>query len=129
MIVLPLAEIILRQFSVGIPSAPDFQRHLTLLVGMLGGALAAREGRLLALASAPALATGGNQGIARLLAAAAAAAVSALLCAASAQFVLEERAGGSELAYGIPLWAIQLAMPLGFAAIAVRLIIRATNGW
>jgi TRAP-type C4-dicarboxylate transport system permease small subunit len=51
MIVLPLAEIALRQFSVGIPSAPEFLRHLTLLVGMLGGALAAREGRLLALAS------------------------------------------------------------------------------
>src|SRR3954469_24075130 len=51
MIILPLAEILLRQFSVGIPSAPDFLRHLTLLVGMAGGAIAAREGRLLALAT------------------------------------------------------------------------------
>jgi C4-dicarboxylate transporter, DctM subunit len=129
MIVLPLAEIALRQISVGIPSAPDFLRHLTLLVGMLGGALAAREGRLLALASSPALFRGRHQAIARLLAAAAAAAVSALLCAASAQFVLEERTGGAELPYGIPLWVVQLAMPLGFGAIALRLILRATNGW
>jgi C4-dicarboxylate transporter, DctM subunit len=129
MIVLPLAEIGLRQFSVGIPSAPEFQRHLTLLVGMLGGALAAREGRLLALASASAFFRGRNQAIAQLITSSAAAAVSALLCAASAQFALEERAGGSELPYGIPLWIVQLAMPLGFGAIAMRLIWRATNTW
>ena len=61
MIALPLAEIVLRQFSVGIPSAPDFLRHLTLLVGMAGGALAAREGRLLALASSATLFRGRGQ--------------------------------------------------------------------
>jgi C4-dicarboxylate transporter, DctM subunit len=129
MIVLPLAEIGLRQFSVGIPSAPEFLRHLTLLVGMLGGALAAREGRLLALASASTLFSGRNQATVHLVASCVAAVVSALLCAASAQFVLEERAGGSELPYGIPLWTVQLAMPIGFAAIAIRLILRATQTW
>lgn len=129
MIILPLAEIGLRQFSEGIPSAPEFQRHLTLLVGMLGGALAAREGRLLALASASTLFRGRHQAIARVFAAAAAAAVCALLCVASARFVAEERSGGSELPYGIPLWIVQLAMPLGFAAIALRLIWRATDSW
>jgi C4-dicarboxylate transporter, DctM subunit len=129
MIVLPLAEIVLRQFSVGIPSAPEFQRHLTLLVGMLGGALAAREGRLLALATAATLFSGRKQAIVQVIASCVAAAVSALLCAASARFVLEERAGGSELAYGIPLWMVQLAMPIGFAAIALRLLVRATVTW
>ncbi len=129
MIVLPLAEIVLRQFSVGIPSAPEFLRHLTLLGGMAGGALAAREGRLLALASATSFFRGRNQATAQLIASGVAAAVSALLCAASARFVLEERAGGSELAYGIPLWMVQLAMPLGFAAIALRLILRVTPSW
>ena len=129
MIVLPLAEIGLRQFSVGIPSAPEFQRHLTLLVGMLGGALAAREGRLLALASASSFFRERKQAIAQLLASSAAAAVCALLCAASAQFVIEERSGGAELPYGIPLWTVQLAMPIGFAAIALRLIVRAADRW
>ena len=64
MVVLPLAEIVLRKFSTGIPSAPDFLRHLTLLVGMVGGVVAARDGRLLALATAPALLRGRWKGLA-----------------------------------------------------------------
>ena len=53
MVALPLAEIALRKISGGIPSAPDFLRHLTLLVGMVGGVVAARDGRLLALKVTP----------------------------------------------------------------------------
>lgn len=124
MIALPLLEIALRQFSTGIPSAPDFLRHLTLLVGMAGGAIAAREGRLLALAAAPARWQGRSRWRAQCFAAAATAAVSALLCAASLQFAMEERSSGSQLAYGIPLWIVQLAMPAGFAAIALRAVWR-----
>lgn len=124
MIALPLLEIALRQFSTGIPSAPDFLRHLTLLVGMAGGAIAAREGRLLALVAAPARWQGRSRWWAQCFAAAATAAVSALLCAASLQFAMEERSSGSQLAYGIPLWIVQLAMPAGFAAIALRAVWR-----
>ena len=129
MILLPLAEIGLRQFSTGIPTAAEILRHLTLLVGMLGGALAAREGRLLALASGSTLFRGRAHAFAAELATAAGAAVSALLCSASARFVLEERAGGGELAYGIPLWTLQLAMPLGFGIITVRQIVRHAGSW
>jgi C4-dicarboxylate transporter DctM subunit len=124
MIVLPLIEIGLRQFSAGIPSAPEFLRHLTLLVGMLGGAIAAREGRLLALASGPALLRGGWRRAADAFASAASAAISALLCAASLRFVLQERLSGGTMAYGIPLWPVQLVMPLAFGAIALRTILR-----
>jgi C4-dicarboxylate transporter DctM subunit len=129
MVILPLAEMALRQFSTGIPTAPEILRHLTLLVGMFGGALAAREGRLLALASASTLFRGRAHILAAEIAAAAGATVSAFLCIASARFVLEERSGGAELAYGIKLWTLQLAMPLGFGLIALRQIIRAGNGW
>lgn len=122
MIVLPLAEIALRQFSVGIPSAPDFLRHLTLIVGMLGGVRAARDGRLLALSAAPTLLAGSARTVAQLFSAGAGAAVSAFLAVASTRFVLEERSGGGVLAYNIPLWVVQLAMPLGFGVIAVRLV-------
>lgn len=129
MILLPLAEIGLRQFSGGIPSAPEILRHLTLLVGMLGGAIAAREGRLLALASAATLFRGRAHAVAHEIAAAAGAAVCAFLCAASARFVFEERSGGTELAYGIQVWTLQLAMPLGFAAITVRQILHSSERW
>lgn len=122
MIALPLAEIVSRQFSVGIPSAPELLRHLTLLVGMAGGALAAREGRLLALASSITLFRGRGLVLARIISSSAAAAVTTALCVASIRFVLEERAGGGTLAYGIPRWTVQLALPLGFGAIATRLV-------
>lgn len=129
MVALPLAEIGLRKFSTGIPSAPDFLRHLTLLVGMLGGAVAARDGRLLALATAPALLRGRLKGVAVVFSTGVAGAVTAFLSVASLQFVLQEREAGSTLAYGIPVWIIQLAMPAGFGIVCVRLMWRAAETW
>lgn len=122
MIALPLLEISLRQFSAGIPNAPEFLRHLTLLVGMAGGLLAARDGRLLALASSSALFRGRGALFARVSSAGVAAAVAAVLAFASWKFVLDERASGGVLPYGLPRWTVQLAMPLGFAGIALRLV-------
>ena len=129
MVVLPLAEIGLRQVSTGIPSTPDFLRHLTLLVGMLGGAIATREGRLLSLATAPAILRGRAKTGGRIFSAGLAAAVTAFLCVASLQFALQEREGGARLAYGIPLWLVQLAMPAGFGLIALRLVWHAGETW
>lgn len=129
MVALPLAEIVLRKFSTGIPSAPDFLRHLTLLVGMVGGVVAARDGRLLALATAPALLRGRWKGFALVFSTGVGAAVTAFLCVASLQFVLQEREAGGVLAYGIPLWIVQVAMPAGFGIVCLRLIWRAAETW
>ena len=52
MAVLPIAEIALRgTLESGIPGSSAFVQHLTLVVTFLGAALAAREGKLLALAT------------------------------------------------------------------------------
>jgi len=52
MVILPLAEIVLRtSLGIGISGANSLIQHLTLIVGMLGGAVAAREDRLLALST------------------------------------------------------------------------------
>src|SRR5262249_11352527 len=52
MVVLPLADAALRStLHVGISSSALIVQHLGLLLGMLGGAIAAREGRLLALST------------------------------------------------------------------------------
>ena len=52
MVVLPLAEIVARRFAGGgIPGSTATVQHLTLWVGFLGAAIAAREGKLLALAT------------------------------------------------------------------------------
>jgi TRAP-type C4-dicarboxylate transport system permease small subunit len=53
MVVLPLVEIAVRPFLAGgIPGSIPFVEHLTLWVGFLGASLAAREGKLSALATA-----------------------------------------------------------------------------
>ena len=129
MVVLPLAEIVLRKFSKGIPSAPDFLRHLTLIVGMVGGAIAAREGQLLSLSTAPLLLKGAWKSFSQLFSGAFAAAVTALLCVASTQFVLQEKHAGSRLAYDIPLWLVQLAMPIGFGLVTLRLLWHSAQNW
>src|SRR5512134_2293295 len=52
MMLLPLAEIVVRRaFATGIPGAASIVQHLTLWVGFLGAGLAARDDRLLALAT------------------------------------------------------------------------------
>ena len=51
------------------------------------------------------------------------------LCLAAVQLVQSEREGGKILAYGIPVWAIQLIMPIGFGIIALRILRHASETW
>ncbi len=130
MVILPLTEIILRKlFHTGISGASAFLQHFTLLVGLLGGALAAREGRLLALSTLTNLLKGRWKTSARIYSSSFAAAITVFLCVASVQFLLTEKESGKTLAYGIPIWAIQLIMPLGFSAVALRVLTHASDHW
>lgn len=130
LVLLPLGEIVLRKlFQTGISGATAFQQHLTLLIGLLGGALAAREGRLLTLSTLMDFLKGQGQVFARVFSSAFAAGISVFLCVAAAQLVQTEKEAGKILAYGIPLWTIQLVMPLSFGAIALRLLWRAAESW
>jgi C4-dicarboxylate transporter DctM subunit len=125
--VLPLAEIVLRRFAgIGISGSTAMVQHLTLIISMLGAAVAARESRLLSLATTTFL-SGRLREIAGIVSGAIAAATTAVLAVASLQFVASERAGAKVLAYGIPVWVIQLVLPLGFALIAIRLIVRSSQ--
>lgn len=129
MVLLPVVEMVLRRlFHVGISGSTVFVQHLVLFISMLGGALAAREGRLLSLAAVTYL-PDGLRSAARLYGNAFGAAMSALLCSASAQFVLSRREAGETLAYGIPVWTLQAVLPLGFALIAGRLLLHASAQW
>jgi tripartite ATP-independent transporter DctM subunit len=52
-----------------------------------------------------------------------------LLFVASVDFVLAERAGGNTIAYGIPVWLGQAALPIGFALITLRLAYGVADRW
>ena len=129
MVLLPLAESFLRRtFHIGIPASTTIVQHMVLVVGMLGGAIAAREGRLLALSTLGETALHGRwKSIARVFTSSVSAAISAFLALASYQFVATERDAGTILAFGIPIWVVEWVLPLGFAIIAIRILLHASE--
>lgn len=129
MLLLPLAEIVLRPlFGKGIENAPQLVQHLGLVLAMAGALVAERGGHLTSLGAGLA---GAHDRRVRLAATQFAQASSALLCGMLAQaswtFVASEMASGQMLAYGIPGWLVQAAMPAGFALLGVKIAARLTS--
>jgi C4-dicarboxylate transporter DctM subunit len=128
--IIPLAEIVFRRLGLsGISSAPSLVQHFTLISGMIGGAIAAREGRLLSLSTIADSMKGKWSSATRVFCGAFGAAVSASLCIAGVQFVMAERVAAKILAYGIPLWVVQALLPAGLGIIAIRLIYHSSPHW
>src|SRR6185436_6196659 len=116
MALIPLAEVALRaSLGRGIPGSASLVQHLTLIVGMVGAAIAAREDRLLAVGGLHAFLKGTPGAAACIISAAVATAVAAGLCYAAVQFVASEREVGKALIHGLPVWTVQAFLPLGFA--------------
>ena len=123
MALLPIAEILLRaMFQVGIAGAASLTQHVALIAGMLGAAVAAREGRLLSLSTLDALLAGRSALFARLFTRAVAASVAALLCLAGFDLVLRRaRRRQCDRRTGFRYGLGQAVLPLGFALITLRL--------
>ncbi|HOS74419.1 MAG TPA: TRAP transporter small permease subunit, partial [Verrucomicrobiota bacterium] len=130
MLLLPVVEILLRHvFHTGISGSSAIVQHLTLIVGMLGGAVAARERRLLALSPIQTLLQGRARAAAQVFSSGFAAAVCLFLCVASLEYVLAVKPLGKILVYGLPVWVVQLILPVGFGLVTLRLIWHATGTW
>jgi len=128
MMVLPVIQIICRKTGqAGISGATALVQQFTLIVGMLGGAVAARDGRLLSLSALTAVLHGRAKTMAAVASQSFAAAVAAFLCLASVQFVQSEIPTGQAIAYGIKNWYVESLLPLGFGVITVRLWWHATK--
>jgi len=129
MVVLPLAEIIARRlFGVGVPGSGPFVQHLTLWIGFLGAAIAAREGKLLALATGTFVPERWRHATTT-FASAVAACMATILAIGAVQLVMTERETGTIIAANVPAWVGQLALPVGFALIALRLAWKAGTSW
>lgn len=127
---LPLIEIAARGlFGIGIPGSAPFAQHLTLWVGMLGAAIAAREGKLLTLATGEFLPKGSVTRVAHVIAAFAGAAVSTLFMIGGVALVQVERSAGTDIALGVPVWAAVLVIPFAFGLVALRLVWRSSESW
>ena len=126
---LPLLEIILRRFHSGVSGSILLVQNFTLVIGMAGAAIAARDGRLLSFSSVSSFLKGRAKTVAKVLSSGVSAAICAFLCIASVQFVSTEKATGEVLAYGIPNWIVELVLPAGFGLIALRVLWHAAENW
>jgi tripartite ATP-independent transporter DctM subunit len=130
MVLLPLAEIVVRPvLTGGIPGSIPFVQHLTLCVGFLGAALAAREGKLIALATTSFLPAGRPRQAAGFFTAFVGSGVSILLATGAYDLMLFEMEDGTIIASGVPVWIAVLVLAVSFTAIALRLVWRAAPGW
>lgn len=120
--VLPLAEGFGRIFGAGnvVPGSIPLVQHLTLLVAIAGGSLAARENRLLALSTA-AFVPNRLKPLTQVAVAAIGVAVCTCLAYGAWTFAMVERTAGDIVAFGIPVWVFIFAMVPGFAAVGLRM--------
>ena len=121
MAILPLAEIVARAaFGIGIPGSIPIVQHLTMWVAFLGAAVAAREQKLLALATGQLMPEGKTRDWASVFATAVSGAVSAALAFACWELVKLEKEWGSTFAEDWKVWVALLVLPASFTAVALR---------
>ena len=130
LIFLPLLERVMRGFfNTGIEGEAEFVLHFSLVIGMVGGAIAAREKRLLGISTIAHFLKGPWKIAANVFANSWAAVVTSVLGYAGYLFLLEERGAGNEIAYGVARWWIQSMLPIGFGLIAIRLVWNSGPQW
>ena len=130
MVLLPVIQIVFRKMIIaGIAGSTAILQQFTLIVGMLGGAIAAREGKLLALSALTTVMHGRVRTAVTIFSQSFAAAITAFLCVASVQFVRSEMPTDQVIAYGIKNWYVELLLPIGFGVIAARLWWHAAKTW
>lgn len=120
MATLPVVELTLRGLAdTGIAGSADLVQHLTLWVGFLGAAIAARSGRHLSFAGP--LGKGAERPEwQRTFTAATSGAVAAALAWASYEFVSFERESATMVGGYVPVWMVEAVLPVSFALTSIR---------
>lgn len=131
MMLVPLVEIAARPLQGrGIDNAPVLVQHLGLVLAMFGALAAGRHGHLTTLGSSQDQIGGAfMQAAVKAWARGSSALVCGLLAVASWRFVATEIDAAHALAYGVPMWWFQAAMPLGFALLGLQLGARCAQAW
>ncbi len=123
MVLIPLLEVALRPLlGRGVDNASVLVQHLGLVLAMAGALAAERSGDLSTLGSSLGRLGGARiQAAVQAFAKGSAALVCGLLALASWRFVASEISAAQPLAYGVPVWWVQAAMPLGFGLLGLKL--------
>ena len=130
MAVLPLLEIVGRRaWRTGIPGSNALVQHATLWIGLLGGAIAARDGRLLSLGRLTDRFPEPYRGIFAGFTASVSTAATLLLAWSGFQLVRAEWVDRQVVVPYLPVWLAESVMPAGFALIAWRLVRGVSEKW
>jgi len=119
MMVIPVIEIVMRPLlGSGIDNAPVLVQHLGLVLAMFGALAAERHGHLTSFRSTESDKPQYSlwyyaQGFSALLC--------GVLAYSSWQFVKSEMTSAHTLAYDVPMWYVQISMPLCFLLLGYRL--------
>ncbi len=135
MMILPLLDIIGRKLNPLfhfvpaniVPGSLTLVQHTILAIMMFGGAIAAREGKLLALAASAGLIPERFKNPVRILTYGFGAAITLYLAKASLSFVMIEKDSGDMVSLGIPTWFVLCLLPFGFSLIVGRLVWRSSD--
>jgi tripartite ATP-independent transporter DctM subunit len=126
--VLPLIDAVGRPLGgFYVPGSASYRAQLTLWLALVGGLLAAREGKHLTLSTAEAIGKAKVRDAARLISSSVAAAVCAVLAYSAYGVVMADRQQGQRLSIGIPAWVSECIMPLALGLIALRMAWRASD--
>lgn len=137
MMVLPLLDILARKLNglfpwfppILVPGSLNLVQHTVLAIMMFGGAIAAREGKLLQLATTAAMIPDRFKSAAHIITAGLGSAITLYLVKASWNFAMIEKDVDSIIALGLPKWVVLMFLPVGFSMIFLRMIWRSSDKW
>lgn len=126
MVLMAFLQVVLRNlFSIGILWGDIFLRHLVLWVGFLGASLATREGKHINIDIMSKLFSPAKLRFVKIFIDLVTSAVCFVLARAGYRFLLEEIEAGTKLFRNVPAWWFQLIIPVGFALIGFRFVLKA----
>ena len=126
MIVLVLVQIVMRNFyATGLSGGAEIVRHMLLWVAFLGAAIAAREGKHIRIDIAQRILPEGPNNILEIITGLFTTAVCSILLYASIVFIRNEYELGTTIPFfNMPVWVLELVIPLGYAAVTLRYLAR-----
>jgi len=129
MVVLAPLQILLRNlFDQGIGWADPLIRVLVLWVGLMGAVAAARGDRHISIDAVSRMVSPRTRVGVGLITSSFTVVVCALVAWHSGRFVWDEKTYGSVAFSGIPAWMLEVVIPVAFALIAIRYLLRLRLG-
>ena len=126
---LPLADTLGRPLGLHVPAGADYLQQLVLWLAFLGALVATREHKHLTLSTVELFGqTTRVRRFGRVLAASVSAATVAVLTYAAVGLVLANREEGRVLMGGVPVWVLELVMPMALGLMALRFAWAASTG-